>query len=375
MFLTSCGGRTPTAPTESSPDPAPASAVATGIRIEGPSSLSLGGSAPYRVVASFSDGTTRDVTQESSLTPRAVFSDYPDVLRVAADGVATGTSDGEAELQAHYPPATPIDGGIVLRPGTLQATLRVMVLEAGTFRVSGKVSESGQPFPGVSVKVMSGRRAGRISITRDGGSYVFFGLGGRTDLVVAEEGFQHAVRSIVVNDHAVVDFSLESISGYDSLTGQWRLTIQAAASCAPGIPAQAMTRTFDARIMQRGPQLTIDLSSPARVILADYPAVALGGVAGNRVDLYFQTSMGEEHPGRWTILEALEPQRFLGIAGFFRGIRTGNVVVGTNSGRFAAYHATGATYLAPGTLLEHDCVIKTESPVPTGHEHTFRLER
>lgn len=372
VVVAACGGEsgTPMAPgTPTSPAPQ----VATALRIEGPATIAPGASAQYRAIASFADGRTQDVTNDASWLANSAER----VLLVAeggpaaARGMVTGGIPGEADLTASYPAGLSTADGLVFPPGTLRSKIRILVLEPGTFRVSGLVTESGLPFPGVRVAVVAGKRTGLIAPTRSDGTYVMYGLGGPTDLAVSEEGFQTTLRSIVVTDHHTVDFSLQPLPGYDSLTGDWRLTLQASPSCGSDIPPDAATRTVGARITQRGPQLTLDLTSPTRAILNDYPVSGHGGVGGAGMSFRLQMD-AEQSPPRWVLLEMLEPRRFLGIAGYAEGQRSGNTVTGWLSGEFSVYRTAGSNYVAPGTVLEGRCFRKVGEDSSL---HAFRLER
>jgi hypothetical protein len=254
----------------------------------------------------------------------------------------------------------------------VSAKVHVLVLDPGTYRVSGTVTESGLPFPGVNVTVANGKRAGLQAHTTSEGTYVLYGLAGSTELMVSEEGLRPATRSIVVSDHQMgVDFTLQPLPGYDSLAGGWRLTVQASPSCGSELPPEATIRTFATTITQRGPQLSYELASPDRVILNDYPMTGHGGVSGASVSLYLQVDM-QNSPPRYVLLDRLDARRFLGIAGSGQGQRTSNTVVGTLSGDISAYRSAGGTYAAPGTLLEGRCFRKAGIDSSL---HAFRLER
>jgi hypothetical protein len=297
------------------------------------------------------------------------------VLDVADGGIVTGSAQGEADLTAYYPAVMRTDDdGITIPPGTLLSSpLRVLVLEPGTFRVSGSVTESGRPFPGVRVSVLAGRRSGLEERTSADGTYVLYGLAGSTDLGVSEEGLQPQVRSIVVNDHRVVDFDLQPTPGYNSFTGDWALTFQASPTCGSELPPEATTRTIRATLTQRGPQLSVAFDAPGRVVLDGFPPEAHGGVSGDEVGFYIQRESEEERsPPRWTFLEMFQPRRFLGISGPASGRRRGSTITGTLSGYFSVYRSSGPSYLSPGTVLESSCHRKVgEHP----ELHSFRLER
>ena len=372
VLVGACGEQTAT-PTGPSPRPAspPApAAVVTAIRLEGPSSLSPGASAQYRVIASFSNGTVGDVTDRSTIPGFGL--DAP--VKVTDSGLVTGREQGEVNLVARYPAGTryeECEECWVFGPGTLQSPpLRILVLEPGTFRVMGVVTESGRLFPNIHVTVVAGRRAGLTVSSDSTGHYAMYGLAGATDLAISEEGLQIATRSIVVTDHQTVDFDLQPLPGYDTLSGDWRLTISASPDCGSELPAIAATRTFDATITQRGPQLDLKLSSAAIVVLPDSNYFPHGGVSGNVVSIGLQSDF--DNPPDWALLEMLEPRRFLGIGARLEGQRSGNTVTGWASGRFAVYRSAGPSYRAPTTVLESSChrtLGKHDSL------HSFRLER
>ena len=365
LLMAACDAA-PGAPPTSQPPTAPSSQV-TGLRVEGPPSLEPGASARYRAVASFSDLRTQDVTNESSWFAEG----SQRILVVESPGMVTAIEQGEAQVTVRYPAGTRTAEGDIFGPGTLSSSTQVLVLEPGTFRVSGVVSESGLPFPGVRVAVVAGRRAGLSAGTDADGRYLLYGLVGPTELAVSEEGLETARRAILVTSDQTVDFSLQPRPGYDSLTGEWRLTLQASASCGSDIPPEAATRTVGARITQRGAQLGLELNSPARVILNDYPASGHGGVSAAGMSFRLQVSV-EENPPRWVLLEMLEPRRFLGIAGYGEGQRSGHSIVGWLSGEFALYRSTGTNYLAAGTTLDSRCYRKVGIDSSL---HAFRFDR
>jgi hypothetical protein len=366
-FLAACSGKSAN-PAPAGPSPTPSRPNA--LRLEGPSSLAPGQTARYRVIAVFAGGSTQDVTTQSSL----LASMNGHILLIGNDGAVTGDQPGEANLTAYYPAGVRSEDAINFAPGTLDSgPLHVLVLEPGTFRVSGVVTESGQPFGGIRVTVVSGRRAGLQVTTPPSGVYALYGLAGPTELAVSEEGLQPQVRSVVVTDHQVVDFALQPLPTYDSLTGNWRLVLSASPTCGSTLPAEAAVRTYQATIVQRGPQLTMEVSSHARVILDSYPSNALGGVSADGMTFRFQaTNVEDRNPPLWALLEELEPGRFLGIGALGEGRRTGNRITGWLSGTFAIYRSAGGNYLGGPTVLETSCFRKIGE-----HEqiHSFSLDR
>jgi len=358
-FIAACGGQ-PAAPTRPTPfSTQPATPIS--LRIEGPSSIAPGASVQYRAIASFADGRSEDVTAVATWTWRtaAPRTEGPVVLS-ASEGLITGGSLGEADLIAQH--------------SVVSATIRVLVLPPGTFRVSGHVTEleSGAPLS-AHVAVVAGIGAGQATLARDSdGVYAVYGVVGAVAIEVSEESFQTERRTVIVADHQAADFNLRPQTGYDFVTGEWRMVVRAAQSCGSEIPHAATTRTFLASLKQHGSALTFAVSAPT--IVPDAPYTLFGGVGPGRVDIYIQSFPDQTPPGH-VLLEMLEPARFLGIAAAGRGVRNGDTVMGTLSGTFSVYQALGAIYRAPGTTLASSCRRLTDSPFPTNDTHTFRLDR
>ncbi|HET9370888.1 MAG TPA: hypothetical protein VFO19_11595 [Vicinamibacterales bacterium] len=347
-------GQSPTRPTTM-----PAGAGLVSIRLEGPSRIAPDQTADYRVIATLSDGASDDVTASAVLQQTWARGG---TVRIDGPGRVTGVAEGALDLTASYP-----------APGGSAATLRVLVLEAGTYEVSGVVTESGRPFPGVPVSVLSGRHTGLKASTDYEGRYYLYGLAGPTELQVIQEGLRPVTHALLVSTDANVDFGLEPLPGYDSLAGTWRLTLEAESTCASVLPAETMFRTLSVAIAQRGSQLSVALDSTGRVVFDDYPQAGIGGVAGDHVDMYFQRDPdAERFPPRWVLMERLSPTRFLGISGPLSGTRTGSTVSGTLSGYFSVYRSVGPDYLAAGTALETECLRKIGQHATL---HSFRLDR
>jgi hypothetical protein len=101
--LSACGEDRPV-PTQPSQQPnvtVPPAAAPSGqatlssCRVEGPASVPPGESARFRATARYSDGSSRDVTNEVTWS-----SEDASILTVTAGGTATARNIGEAELRA-----------------------------------------------------------------------------------------------------------------------------------------------------------------------------------------------------------------------------------------------------------------------------------
>ncbi len=201
-WLTACDKSSPTKPSTLPPTPAPTPSAASlqGIQLEGPGSVPPGTKAQYKVVGQISDGTTQDLTSTTTLR-----SSDDGVLTIAPGGEATGGKPGEVVLAA-------VNTG-------KRASLQVLVLTPGTFRVTGVVSDSGLPVAGATVDVLDGSRAVMSAQTDAQGIYRLYGVSGSVELRVRAPGYPEQVRAFPVSDETKFDFALPP--GVD-LRGQYR---------------------------------------------------------------------------------------------------------------------------------------------------------
>lgn len=98
-FAIACSGgnkTSPTAPSSSSTISGPAAATLSSIAVTG-SAPAVGGTAQFTATATFSDGTTKNVTASATWA-----SSNTTVLAVASTGVASGIGLGNANVQATY---------------------------------------------------------------------------------------------------------------------------------------------------------------------------------------------------------------------------------------------------------------------------------
>src|SRR3954463_2204004 len=144
MLLALACGRSPSSPTPSAGQPTAALSTLT---ISGPSRVPPGTVAAYKAAATYTDGTTRDVTAEATWSPPS-----GSVIAFTAPGTALASNRGESKIS--------------VRLGSKQDFKDVFVLEAGTFKLTGSVIEtSGRVISGVSVEVLSGTGRGLRATT------------------------------------------------------------------------------------------------------------------------------------------------------------------------------------------------------------------
>ena len=323
--------------------PSSPGSVVTSIRIEGPASMPPGTSVQLRLIATFADGRTADIASEA-----AWFTSNASVVSFPSRGLAVAKDRGEAAIGAQYQRHVP--------------QFRLFVLEDGTFRVSGRITESGAGLPGARVDVVAGTGAGQSAITGSSGTYALYGIAGDVQLDVMLDGFARERRTIAVNAHSTVDLELVPLVEPSDLRGDWHLTLSAAPDCPPSFPRDAATRSYLVTIEQSGTVLQVQVKSPP---IIDSDMQVSGRVVNRTVtmalpmDDFYYPFYGIRF---YALVESLG-NRFLAIAGTGRGDRVGNEVAGAFDGEFALYRNHDF-----GSVRNQDISCHSRA-------HSFRLER
>ena len=255
-FLLACG-KTPTQP---GPVQKPSPSTLTAIRLTGPTALAPGATGQFSAIAERSDGSSEDVTATASWS---ILWTGPDrdhtgsnVLRIIGAGTVQALAQGEASVRVQIP----FQGS---SPATTP-TLPVLVLEPGTYRISGTVTSAGLPEP-AAVEIVSGTGIGlrTTSNSLDGvGRYALYGAAGNVELRVSADGFDQQIRRIVVTDNMTSDFDLGPLVTPTDLSGSWAVTVSASSSCRAMLPEIGWEREFDVSIAQQGTRLSITRTSP-----------------------------------------------------------------------------------------------------------------
>ena len=219
--------------------------------LTGPQSIQPGESVRYVLVERLSNGATRAVNGVRW------SSSAPDVLAIDSAGVATGRAAGEATLTADS------DSGSFSRAA--------LVLPAGTYKLAGRVTESGSTAQLSGARVaaysdMNGSLPPVIETTSGPiGNYVLFGVPAQSFIRVTQGGYVTTVDRVDLVTHGVRDFSLAWDIGTLNLTGSYTLTIEAEATCpaeARPLAANLRRRSFGAAIRQTGSLLVVSVDPP-----------------------------------------------------------------------------------------------------------------
>lgn len=343
--MAACGD--PPDPPFSPPPPPPTEPTVTSLSLEGPESIPPGQSVQLRLVATLSNGASSDVAAQATWT-----TDNASVLSFLPGGVARAGARGEAHISARY------------QNQSRQAL--ILVLEDGTFRIRGSVTESGAGLTGARLEVVSGTGAGLTATTGPVGSYALYGVAGDVQIDVTLDGFERERRTVVVSEHSTINVQLRPSIQPTDLSGDWRLTLNASSACVPAAAADVSSRTYMVTIAQTGTLLQIQVNAP--VMLSNNAGLKISGrVIDRTVTISMPVGGYFYYPDikYYAVLERLGPGRVLAIAGTARGDRVGDAVMGNLDGEFALYRNEnqGAVWVDD---RDYSC---------QRSDHSFRLDR
>ena len=222
-----------------------------------PARIAPGESQQLTLNARWSDGTTTDVTSQTTWQTNSSRT-----LTVTASGVLTGVANGEATVSGRYSGMT--------------RSRSLLVLPAGTFRLRGQVKEAGLALDGASISVES---AGvkQSAQTVFGGAYVFYGVAGRTAIEARKDGYHPKFEQVDVVEDRTHEIQLAPSRTRTDFSGRWTLTISASACQTTRygpLPDEAKTRRYTAIATQDGPHV--------RLTMVDADFVVVGG-RGNTI--------------------------------------------------------------------------------------------
>jgi len=244
--------------TSTAPSPTPgATPPVVSLAIEGPSRIAPGETAQFRAIATLSDRTTQDYTRKVTW-----WAGSPDVLTVTRDtGQATGVAPGDTRVFVSTPACS----------AGCNASMMVTVLPPNTFRLTGKVLESGLGVQDALVTVLSGTGGGTSTKTGYDGSYRLYGVAGAVQIRVSKAGYADMLKAFTVTQNDFLDFpEAHQIAPIHSMGGTYVLTLQADPGCStepvggwPPLPAEfRQPRNYTAQVAQDGPSLSVTLASP-----------------------------------------------------------------------------------------------------------------
>ena len=235
--LSSCGRNTsvPTGPSN-----------LVSVKVVAPSTIAPGSTAQLSARATYTDGSSQDVTAAVQW-----HSSDTSILTISATGLASGIQIGEVYITA----ASSTGVG---------ATQSIVVVPAGTFRLSGQVTGFGLPVNGALVQVTAGIGAGLSSSTAGGGAYRLYGVAGDIQLTVSKTTYVTITQTVTVNSNTSLYFDLMPPAPPPDLAGTYTLAITADPACATtdagALPAVARDRRYTATITPTGHSVKVGLS-------------------------------------------------------------------------------------------------------------------
>lgn len=242
-WLAACD-KTPTGP--SGVDPTNRSVRS--LEIVGPREVAPGATVRFGLTAHYSDGSSRDVSSESTWR-----SSNPDIVSISSGGLATGHQLGEADLTGAF--------------GTAVASRETIVVPKGTFRLTGTVTDNPLPgflssrVDGALVESTTEEGAALSTVTNASGVYRLYGVLPSAHLRVSKSGYDPVVQSLALSDHQTINLTLTLARVEPDLSGTYTLTISASASCRADLPEGARTRTYVAIAAQRGASVRVRLDA------------------------------------------------------------------------------------------------------------------
>jgi hypothetical protein len=309
LALGACDGRhpQPLEPTR------PVSGVSR-IEIDGPADIAPAQSAKFHATAVSNTGTKEDITEKSAWT-----TSHTNILTVAGAGVVTAHDRGETDIAVTY--------------AQTFATMRVLVLESGTYRVMGHVIGDGLPVADARVVVTRGIGSGLTATSNGDGAFALYGVSGTVDLTASREGYQDMTRSVTVTSHTTADVPIKALEEPLRLAGEWTLDVRSSPSCTE-LPAEAASRAYPVSIVQTGALLKITL----RATFYFGGTVTIGGrVLNRKVTIEFPSDAVD---GVW-VQETLPSGGAMGISGTAQGQEVGDGIAGTLIGAFEYYGPPG----------------------------------
>jgi hypothetical protein len=216
--------------------PGPVTPILSTVLIQGAPAIGPGESARVQATARYSDGSEKDVTAEATWT-----STQTRIATVAA-GVITGQALGRVTIQARFESRT--------------ATVRLVIQPAGTFILTGNITEPGPINVGsATVAIVGGSNQVTSTVS---GFYELFGVSGTVGVRVSKPGYFDETRALTVMENQRLDVQIRPVLAPTSIAGNYRVTLTISSACA-SVPAEHKTRTYTAAIEQNSALVRVEL--------------------------------------------------------------------------------------------------------------------
>ena len=244
------------------------------------------------------------------------MSQDPRVVQMGPTGAANGIGRGEAVIRTYY--------------GGWSASTRTFVLPEGTYRLDGRVTDSGMGVAGVTVTVMGSVGGDLTTITDEEGRYWLYGVRDRVRLLAKGAGYLDRIEEVDVADHR--SFDLEIIPERERIDVRGRYTLTFHRAPCPGTPVPD-TRSYDATVTQDGPRLAVTLSGADFIVTRGRGNAFSGFIdGGNRVTFAIGDPSDIYHYGPYDLVERIDDARALIISGSVTAELSSTGITGKLSG-------------------------------------------
>ena len=283
------------------------------LEIAVPLTIAIGESVQLTSRGRYADGSSRDVTSQVTWTPG-----HPDVLSVSSTGRATGQASGEANISATLDQVWAGQGGVIVVP-------------AGTFRLSGNVMDERSPVSGVTVTVLLGRGE-TLTTTASAGFFQFYGVAGDIEVRISKPGFQDLTRKLHIARHEWLQFDLVLANERDRLSPRYDLRIRAADECHSVLPEAGLDRKYTAYFNQDGPLVTATLEGATFAVAHNERMNTFSGVVQpDQITFYLSPEFMETFPFP-KVFEQVTASTYFAVSGTVSARISGSQVIGTLDG-------------------------------------------
>jgi hypothetical protein len=308
---------------------AKANAVLTSISVSGPAEIAPGTSGQFTATGRYDDGSSKDIS--STATWR---SDDSTILRSAGSGRFDALKGGETPVRASS--------------SNRGASTNVLVLPAGTFKLSGTVRDPGGTVDGVDVEVVSGNTSSLKTTSRFDGKYALYGVAGNVRVRASGPGYATEEVDVTVGGHTVRDFSLRTSGPIADISGAWKLKVSTSSACSSSWPEAMRQRELAATITQSGTRFSLRFNSPT--VVSTYPVE--GKIAGSAfsMTLHLDYYYYYYYYGFSGLLERFNQTEWLRLAGTFRSPdASSSVIAGNLEGTFSYFVTTASARTPSGS--------------------------
>ena len=303
---------------------AKANATLLSITVTGPAEIAPGTSGQYTATGRYDDGSTKDLSATASWR-----SNDSSVLRSAGSGRFDALKGGETSVSAN----------------TLNkfASTNVLVLQPGTFKLSGTVRDPGGTVDGVDVEVVSGNASSlQKTKSRFDGRYSLYGVAGDVRVRASAPGYATEEFDMTVTGHAVRDVTLRTSGPIANITGEWKLTVSTSSACSNPWPAAVRRREVPVTITQSETRFSVRFTG--QTMMSSYPSE--GRIAGSLFSLTLYADYYYYYYGLSGFIERISPTEWLRVSGTFRSTdASSSLIAGNLEGTFDyIISSSNATY-------------------------------